>query len=188
MPLEKYQLLQWRTIHAPSATNMCFLARHPVCQAWLCLHAGQREEDCFLYFTAWLLSFVFQQEKVEVLGDNPFTVADEGTDNPAFSHIEMDVASDKDKVNGLHIWHGASSAHEDNFVHLKHCWHSCAGSVTSPAQVMGRGLLSFVALSPLHDLDISQERNRIFLALPHSLSLWVLVTGLKAMFLCEIFA
>ncbi|NXN39889.1 SC5A8 protein, partial [Rhinoptilus africanus] len=43
------------------------------------------------------------QEKVEVLNCNPFTETAEGTDNPAFSHIEMDVASDKDKVNGLHI-------------------------------------------------------------------------------------
>ncbi|KFP81849.1 Sodium-coupled monocarboxylate transporter 1, partial [Acanthisitta chloris] len=41
--------------------------------------------------------------KVEVLNQNPFTMPSEGTDNPAFSHIEMDVASDKDKVNGLHI-------------------------------------------------------------------------------------
>ncbi|NXH63541.1 SC5A8 protein, partial [Rhabdornis inornatus] len=44
-----------------------------------------------------------QVKKVEVLNWKPFTVADEGTDNPAFSHIEMDVASDKNKVNGLHI-------------------------------------------------------------------------------------
>ncbi|NXO42189.1 SC5A8 protein, partial [Locustella ochotensis] len=44
-----------------------------------------------------------QQEKVEVLNWKPFTMADEGTDNPAFSHIEMDVASDKNRVNGLHI-------------------------------------------------------------------------------------
>ncbi|NWS87099.1 SC5A8 protein, partial [Toxostoma redivivum] len=44
-----------------------------------------------------------QPEKVEVLNWKPFTVADEGTDNPAFSHIEMDVARDKNKVNGLHI-------------------------------------------------------------------------------------
>ncbi|OWK59284.1 Sodium-coupled monocarboxylate transporter 1 [Lonchura striata] len=44
-----------------------------------------------------------QPEKVEVLNWKPFTMADEGTDNPAFSHIEMDVASDKNKVNGLHI-------------------------------------------------------------------------------------
>ncbi|NWX67764.1 SC5A8 protein, partial [Alca torda] len=43
------------------------------------------------------------ETKVEVLACNPFTKAAEGTDNPAFSHIEMDVASDKDKVNGLHI-------------------------------------------------------------------------------------
>ncbi|NWW80059.1 SC5A8 protein, partial [Climacteris rufus] len=43
------------------------------------------------------------EEKVEVLNWKPFTMADEGTDNPAFSHIEMDVASDKNKANGLHI-------------------------------------------------------------------------------------
>ncbi|KFW75913.1 Sodium-coupled monocarboxylate transporter 1, partial [Phalacrocorax carbo] len=42
-------------------------------------------------------------KKVEVLSHKPFTVADEGTDNPAFSHIEMDVASNENKVNGLHI-------------------------------------------------------------------------------------
>ncbi|NXU89281.1 SC5A8 protein, partial [Xiphorhynchus elegans] len=40
---------------------------------------------------------------VEVLNCKPFTMEDEGTDNPAFSHIEMDVASDKNKVNGLHM-------------------------------------------------------------------------------------
>ncbi|NXA84543.1 SC5A8 protein, partial [Thryothorus ludovicianus] len=44
-----------------------------------------------------------QVKKVEVLNWKPFSMADEGTDNPAFSHIEMDVASDKNKVNGLHI-------------------------------------------------------------------------------------
>lgn len=38
---------------------------------------------------------------------------------------------------------------------------------------MGRHLLSFVALLPLHDLDISQERNQVFLALPHSLALFL---------------
>ncbi|NXH41996.1 SC5A8 protein, partial [Dicaeum eximium] len=43
------------------------------------------------------------EQKVEVLNWKPFTMADEGTDNPAFSHIEMDVASDKSKANGLHI-------------------------------------------------------------------------------------
>ncbi|NWZ42698.1 SC5A8 protein, partial [Brachypodius atriceps] len=43
------------------------------------------------------------EQKVEVLNWKPFTMADEGTDNPAFSHIEMDVASDKNKANGLHI-------------------------------------------------------------------------------------
>ncbi|NWW51026.1 SC5A8 protein, partial [Pedionomus torquatus] len=42
------------------------------------------------------------ETKVVVLNYNR-TVAAEGTDNPAFSHIEMDVASNKDKVNGLHI-------------------------------------------------------------------------------------
>ncbi|NWT16383.1 SC5A8 protein, partial [Vireo altiloquus] len=43
------------------------------------------------------------EQKVEVLNWKPFSMADEGTDNPAFSHIEMDVASDKNRVNGLHI-------------------------------------------------------------------------------------
>ncbi|NWU74465.1 SC5A8 protein, partial [Onychorhynchus coronatus] len=43
------------------------------------------------------------ETNMEVLNSKPFTVADEGTDNPAFNHIEMDVASDKDKVNGLHM-------------------------------------------------------------------------------------
>ncbi|XP_009896787.2 sodium-coupled monocarboxylate transporter 1 [Dryobates pubescens] len=42
-------------------------------------------------------------EKVEVLNRQSFTVAAEGTDNPAFSHIEMDIASTKSKANGLHI-------------------------------------------------------------------------------------
>ncbi|NXI98006.1 SC5A8 protein, partial [Psophia crepitans] len=42
-------------------------------------------------------------KKVEVLNVKPLTVAAEGTDNPAFSHIEMDVASDNNKINGLHI-------------------------------------------------------------------------------------
>ncbi|NXH20035.1 SC5A8 protein, partial [Bucco capensis] len=48
----------------------------------------------------------FQSEtvkKVEVLHRQPFPMAPEGTDNPAFSHIEMDVASTKNKANGLHI-------------------------------------------------------------------------------------
>ncbi|NWQ68167.1 SC5A8 protein, partial [Neopipo cinnamomea] len=44
-----------------------------------------------------------KSETPEVLNCKPFTMADEGTDNPAFSHIEMDVASDKNKVNGLHM-------------------------------------------------------------------------------------
>ncbi|NXD80184.1 SC5A8 protein, partial [Halcyon senegalensis] len=43
------------------------------------------------------------ETKVEVLNRRSFTMGTEGTDNPAFSHIEMDVASNKDKVNGLHI-------------------------------------------------------------------------------------
>uniref|UniRef100_A0A8B9I7V4 Solute carrier family 5 member 8 n=1 Tax=Anser brachyrhynchus TaxID=132585 RepID=A0A8B9I7V4_9AVES len=56
------------------------------------LLTGQREENCFFHFT-----------KVVVLSWKTSTNAAEGTDNPAFSHIEMDVASDKNKVNGLHI-------------------------------------------------------------------------------------
>ncbi|NXJ45051.1 SC5A8 protein, partial [Spizaetus tyrannus] len=43
------------------------------------------------------------ETKVEVLNWKPFTVAAEGTDNPAFSPIEMDIASNKNKVNGPHI-------------------------------------------------------------------------------------
>ncbi|OXB75401.1 UNVERIFIED_CONTAM: hypothetical protein H355_010603 [Colinus virginianus] len=42
-------------------------------------------------------------EKVVVLNWKTSTMAAEGTDNPAFSHIEMDEASDKNKANGLHI-------------------------------------------------------------------------------------
>ncbi|XP_062424452.1 sodium-coupled monocarboxylate transporter 1 [Rhea pennata] len=42
-------------------------------------------------------------EKVEVLNWKPFTLPSEGTDNPAFSHMEMKVSGNKDKVNGLHI-------------------------------------------------------------------------------------
>ncbi|XP_009675879.2 sodium-coupled monocarboxylate transporter 1 [Struthio camelus] len=42
-------------------------------------------------------------EKVEVLNWKPFTLAAEGTDNPAFSHVEMKVSGNKDKVNGLPI-------------------------------------------------------------------------------------
>ncbi|NXC15766.1 SC5A8 protein, partial [Corythaeola cristata] len=56
------------------------------------------KED-FLSSFSWSKS----ETKVEVLNWKPFTVAAEGTDNPAFSHIEMDVASNKNKVNGLHI-------------------------------------------------------------------------------------
>ncbi|KAM6290370.1 sodium-coupled monocarboxylate transporter 1 [Porphyrio hochstetteri] len=41
-------------------------------------------------------------EKVEGLNWKPFPVAAKGTDNPAFSHIEMDVASDTNEVNNLH--------------------------------------------------------------------------------------
>ncbi|NWZ50721.1 SC5A8 protein, partial [Haliaeetus albicilla] len=43
------------------------------------------------------------ETKVEVLNWKPFTVAAEGTDNPAFSPIEMDVARNKNKANGPHI-------------------------------------------------------------------------------------
>ncbi|NXK95843.1 SC5A8 protein, partial [Formicarius rufipectus] len=48
-------------------------------------------------------SWCESETNVEVLNCKPFTMGDEGTDNPAFSHIEMDVASDKNKVNGLHM-------------------------------------------------------------------------------------
>ncbi|XP_009482980.1 sodium-coupled monocarboxylate transporter 1 [Pelecanus crispus] len=58
------------------------------------------KED-FLSNFSWFKSETPQE--VEVSNWKPFNVADEGTDNPAFSHIEMDVASDKNKVNGLHI-------------------------------------------------------------------------------------
>ncbi|XP_069713231.1 sodium-coupled monocarboxylate transporter 1 [Phaenicophaeus curvirostris] len=42
-------------------------------------------------------------EKVEALNWKPFTVATEGTDNPAFSRFEMDVADNENKVNGIYI-------------------------------------------------------------------------------------
>ncbi|NXF07996.1 SC5A8 protein, partial [Smithornis capensis] len=41
------------------------------------------------------------ETKMEVLEHKPSAMEDEGTDNPAFSHIEMDVASNSNKVNGL---------------------------------------------------------------------------------------
>ncbi|XP_015276773.1 PREDICTED: sodium-coupled monocarboxylate transporter 1-like [Gekko japonicus] len=41
-----------------------------------------------------------KEDKVEVL--NWKQVADEGTDNPAFNHIEMDFTDNKEKVNGVH--------------------------------------------------------------------------------------
>ncbi|NXC67030.1 SC5A8 protein, partial [Anhinga anhinga] len=56
------------------------------------------KED-FLSNFSWYKS----ERKVEVLSHKPFTGADEGTDNPAFSHMEMDVASNENKVNHLHI-------------------------------------------------------------------------------------
>ncbi|XP_009462284.1 PREDICTED: sodium-coupled monocarboxylate transporter 1 [Nipponia nippon] len=55
----------------------------------------------YLYFST--LGTLITPEKVQVLNWKQFTAADEGTDNPAFSHIEMDVASNKNNVNGLHI-------------------------------------------------------------------------------------
>ncbi|XP_032644479.1 sodium-coupled monocarboxylate transporter 1 [Chelonoidis abingdonii] len=42
-------------------------------------------------------------EKVEVLNWKPFTMADEGTDNPVFNHIEMNITENKEKVNGAHV-------------------------------------------------------------------------------------
>ncbi|NXH76387.1 SC5A8 protein, partial [Hydrobates tethys] len=50
-----------------------------------------------------LSNFSRSKSETEVLNWKRFTVAAEGTDNPAFSHIEMDVASNNNKVNGLHI-------------------------------------------------------------------------------------
>ncbi|NXF44663.1 SC5A8 protein, partial [Oceanites oceanicus] len=50
-----------------------------------------------------LSNFSRSKSKTEVLNSKRFTVEAEGTDNPAFSHIEMDVASNQNKVNGLHI-------------------------------------------------------------------------------------
>ncbi|NWI49635.1 SC5A8 protein, partial [Calyptomena viridis] len=50
-----------------------------------------------------LSNFSCSKSKTEVWDHKPSTMEDEGTDNPAFSHIEMDVASDKNKVNGLHM-------------------------------------------------------------------------------------
>ncbi|XP_034984362.1 sodium-coupled monocarboxylate transporter 1 [Zootoca vivipara] len=44
-----------------------------------------------------------QDEKIKVLNWKPFPVTDEGTDNPAFNHIEMDFTDNKEKVNGAHI-------------------------------------------------------------------------------------
>lgn len=44
--------------------------------------------------------FIFQDDKVEVL--NWKRVSDEGTDNPAFNHIEMNFTDNKEKVNGVH--------------------------------------------------------------------------------------
>ncbi|NXW55851.1 SC5A8 protein, partial [Eurystomus gularis] len=56
------------------------------------------EED-FLSNFSWSKS----ETKVKVLNREPFTTAAEGTDNLAFSNIEMDEASNKDKVNGHYI-------------------------------------------------------------------------------------
>ncbi|XP_053109125.1 sodium-coupled monocarboxylate transporter 1-like [Hemicordylus capensis] len=44
-----------------------------------------------------------QDEKVKVLTWKPFPMTDEGIDNPAFNHIEMNVTDNKEKVNGAHI-------------------------------------------------------------------------------------
>ncbi|NXE49864.1 SC5A8 protein, partial [Casuarius casuarius] len=56
-------------------------------------------KDDFLSNFSWSKS----ETKVEVLNWKPFTLASEGTDNPAFSHMEMKVSGNKEKVNGLHI-------------------------------------------------------------------------------------
>uniref|UniRef100_A0A8D0C9P7 Sodium-coupled monocarboxylate transporter 1 n=1 Tax=Salvator merianae TaxID=96440 RepID=A0A8D0C9P7_SALMN len=44
-----------------------------------------------------------QDEKVEVLNWKPFTATDEGTDNPAFNHIELNFTDSNKKINGAHI-------------------------------------------------------------------------------------
>nr|XP_016849224.1 PREDICTED: LOW QUALITY PROTEIN: sodium-coupled monocarboxylate transporter 1 [Anolis carolinensis] len=43
-----------------------------------------------------------QEEKINVLSWKPFTGTDEGTDNPAFNHIEMNVTDSNEKINGVH--------------------------------------------------------------------------------------
>nr|XP_060633218.1 sodium-coupled monocarboxylate transporter 1-like [Anolis sagrei ordinatus] len=43
-----------------------------------------------------------QEEKINVLSWKPFTGTDEGTDNPAFNHIEMNVTDNNEKINGVH--------------------------------------------------------------------------------------
>ncbi|NXI44576.1 SC5A8 protein, partial [Galbula dea] len=69
----------------------------------------KQNTDCKFLLTKedFLSSFSWSKsetvKKVEVLNRKQFTMAAEGTDNPAFSHIEMDVASSKNKVNGVHI-------------------------------------------------------------------------------------
>uniref|UniRef100_A0A8D0GH32 Solute carrier family 5 member 8 n=1 Tax=Sphenodon punctatus TaxID=8508 RepID=A0A8D0GH32_SPHPU len=42
-------------------------------------------------------------EDVKTLNWKPFNLADEGTDNPAFNHIEMNFTDNTEKVNGAHI-------------------------------------------------------------------------------------
>ncbi|XP_074840073.1 sodium-coupled monocarboxylate transporter 1 [Carettochelys insculpta] len=42
-------------------------------------------------------------EKVQVLNWTPFTMPDEGTDNPAFNHIEMNITENKEKGSGAHV-------------------------------------------------------------------------------------
>ncbi|XP_062990742.1 sodium-coupled monocarboxylate transporter 1-like [Elgaria multicarinata webbii] len=44
-----------------------------------------------------------QEEKVKVLTWTPYRIPEEGTDNPAFNHIEMNFTDSKEKVNGVHI-------------------------------------------------------------------------------------
>ncbi|XP_024073438.1 sodium-coupled monocarboxylate transporter 1 [Terrapene carolina triunguis] len=50
-----------------------------------------------------LSSFSFSKPKTVILNWKPFTTADEGTDNPVFNHIEMNITENKDKVNGAHV-------------------------------------------------------------------------------------
>ncbi|XP_067415189.1 sodium-coupled monocarboxylate transporter 1 [Emydura macquarii macquarii] len=50
-----------------------------------------------------LSNFSFFKPKTVILNWKPFTMADEGTDNPVFNHIEMNITENKEKVNRAHV-------------------------------------------------------------------------------------